>query len=117
MRAQGGQVDGDLPLWREGQLQRPVVPLDGGVEALAVQQPSYLPRHRGESLDRFGELDVMQSFGKRRAPRAQSQHEAVGRHLGKTGGEHGDGGGRTSPDVEDPRANRDPVSACRDLRQ
>jgi len=51
-----------------GQLQRPVVPLDGGVEAFAVQQPAHLPRHRGEPLDRLGELDVVQPFGERWLP-------------------------------------------------
>ncbi|MEO7421565.1 MAG: hypothetical protein ABIU87_04130 [Ornithinibacter sp.] len=85
-------MDRDLPLRGDGQLQRAVVPTGGGVEALAIQQPADLPCHGGEALDRLGELDIVQPLGKWRAPSAESQHEPVGRRLGKTGGQHRDGG-------------------------
>ena len=43
--------------------------------------------------------------------------EPVGRRLGKTGGEHGDGGRGAPPNVEYPSAKGDPVRSRGHLRQ
>lgn len=111
----GRRGDGNLYSRSEGQLQRAGATVDGRFEALALEQPAHLPRHSVETLDRLGELEVVESLGERRAPCTEPQHEPVGRDFRKAGGEHGDGGRRAPPDVQDPRAEGDLACPRRNL--
>lgn len=116
-QAQRCEMDGNPRLRRDGQSQRPVVAVDGWLESLALEQPAYLARHSAETIDGLGELDVVESLGKGRAPCAKPQHEPAGRGFRQAGGEHGDGRRRAPPDVEDPRAEGDPACSRRNLRE
>jgi len=79
------------------------------LDAFAVQQASDLAHGRLERCHRLREGHVVEAFRQRRASGAQPQEEPPPGQLRQTGGEHRDGGGRPTPDVEHAGADPDAV--------
>ena len=99
------------------QPERPVRALGRGVEAFAVQQPTYLPCHRRQPVDGCRERHVVEPLGQRRAAGPEAEDEAATRDLVERRSQHRDAGWGTAPHVEYAGAERDPAGTCRDLGQ